>query len=61
MQENYMTDNQDLIAKIVLGEIEGKNRATHTYDGILWKIRSGFLILLFGGGAILLTGIASSG
>lgn len=52
-----MTEKDDLIEKIVLGEIEGKNRAIHAYDGIVWKIHSGFLILLFGGWSILLTGI----
>jgi hypothetical protein len=46
--------------KIVLGEIEGKNRAIHAYDGIVWKICSGFLTLLFGGWSILLTGIVQT-
>jgi hypothetical protein len=55
-----MTDRQDLLKQIVLGEIEGKNRAIHAYDGIVWKIRSGFLTLLFGGWSILLTGIVKT-
>ena len=55
-----MTEKHDLLEQIVLGEIEGKNRAIHAYDGIVWKIRSGFLTLLFGGWSILLTGIVDS-
>ena len=55
-----MTDKQDLLEQIVLGEIEGKNRAIHAYDGIVWKIRSGFLTLLFGGRSILLAGIVQT-
>lgn len=46
-----------MIERVVLGEIEGKNRAIHAYDNIVWKIRSGFLALLFGGWSIILTGI----
>ena len=38
-----MTEQQDVIEKIILGEVEGKNRAAHAYDSIVWKIRSGFL------------------
>ena len=55
-----MTEKHDLLEQIVLGEIEGKNRAIHAYDGIVWKIRSGFLTLLFGGWSILLTGIVEA-
>ncbi|MDP2619116.1 MAG: hypothetical protein Q8P46_02895 [Hyphomicrobiales bacterium] len=55
-----MTEKNDLLERIVLGEIEGKNRAIHAYDGIVWKIRTGFLTLLFGGWAILLKGIVES-
>jgi hypothetical protein len=52
-----VTARQTLLQQIVLGEIAGKNRAIHAYDGIVRKIRSGFLTLLFGGWSILLTGI----
>jgi len=55
-----MEASNDLIEKIVLGEIEGKNRAIHAYDGVVWKIRSGFLTLLLSGWAILLKGIVES-
>lgn len=50
-------ENDDFLEKVILGEIEGKNRAIHAYDGMVWKIRTGFLTLLFGGWAILLKGI----
>jgi hypothetical protein len=40
--------NDPLIEKIVLGEIEGKNRAIHAYGDIVWKIRTGLLTLLDG-------------
>jgi hypothetical protein len=51
------------VAAILAGEKkgdEGKNRAIHAYDGIVWNIRSGFLTLLFGGWSILLTGIVQT-
>jgi hypothetical protein len=44
-----MTQKSDLLEKIVLGEIEGKNRAIHAYEGIVWKIRTGFLKRYFSG------------
>jgi hypothetical protein len=47
-----------LLEKIVLGEVEGKHKAIHAYDAMMWKIRTGFLTLLFGGWAILLKGLA---
>ncbi len=54
-----LKENDDLFEKVILGEIEGKNRAIHAYDGMVWKIRTGFLTLLFGGWAILLKGIVA--
>lgn len=52
-----MKQDNRLLEKMVLAEIEGKNRAIHTYDSIVWKIRTGFLTLIFAGWAILLRGI----
>ena len=49
-----------LLQKIVLGEIEGKNRAIHAYNDIVWKIRTGFLTLILGGWAIVLKGIVDA-
>ncbi|WP_136082215.1 hypothetical protein [Pontiella desulfatans] len=39
-------------------EVGGKNTAIHAYDGIIWKIRTGFLTLLFVGWSVLLKSIA---
>ena len=48
----------DFMEKFVLSEIAGKKAAIHAYDGIVWKIRSGFLTLTFGGWAIMLQSLA---
>lgn len=45
---------KSILKDIILQEITGKNMAIHAYDGIIWKIRSGYLALVFGGWAILL-------
>ena len=58
MKTVVMTDTP--LEKVVLGEIEGKNRAIHLYDDIAWKIRSGFLTLMFAGWAIVLKGIVEA-
>ena len=52
--------NETFLQKTVLREIEGKNRAIHAYDDIVWKIRSGFVTLLFGGWAIVLKSMVES-
>ncbi len=44
-----------IIQKMVLDEISGKNNAIQSYDVTLWKIRSGFLTLLFAGWGALLS------
>lgn len=53
--------SSDFMEKLVLGEIAGKNAAIHAYDGMVWKIRTGFLTLTFGGWAILLKDLAGMG
>jgi hypothetical protein len=50
--------DRNLFEEIVLGEISGKHAAIHAYDGIIWKIRSGFLVLVFVGWSMLLKGIS---
>lgn len=55
-----MTVENGVLERLILGEIEGKNGAIHAYDGMVWRIRSGFLTLLFGGWAIVLKGIVES-
>jgi hypothetical protein len=48
------------LEKIVLAEVQGKNMAIHAYDGMVWKVRSGFLTLFFGGWSILLKAIVDA-
>lgn len=50
-------DKDELITKIVLGEITGKNQAIHAYDKMIWTVRTGFLTLFFAGWGILLKSI----
>lgn len=52
--------SQSLVEKIILEEVSGKNKAIHAYDGIIWKVRSGYLTVLFAGWAILLKSIIES-
>jgi hypothetical protein len=47
-----------MLKDVVLGEISGKNAAIIGYDGIIWKIRSGYLTIIFAGWAVLLKGLA---
>ncbi len=50
--------DKPILEEVVLQEIAGKNAAIHAYDGIVWKIRSGYLALVFSGWAILLKSLA---
>lgn len=45
---------------MTLAELSGKNKAIHAYDGIIWKVRTGYLTLLFAGWAILLKSMIES-
>ena len=49
-----------ILEQVVLAEVEGKNLAIHAYDGMVWKVRSGFLTLFFGGWSILLKAIVAA-
>ncbi|MDH7460663.1 hypothetical protein QEG73_05215 [Chitinophagaceae bacterium 26-R-25] len=42
------------IEKLVTSEIAGKNAAIHAYDGMIWKVRSGFLTLIFAGWSLII-------
>jgi hypothetical protein len=53
-----MRHGPEIDRDIILGEISGKNAAIHAYDGIGWKIRTGFLTLFFLGWGIVLKGYA---
>ncbi len=48
----------NILQQIVLGEVAGKNAAIHAYDSVTWKIRTGFLTLLFAGWGLLLKSLA---
>lgn len=60
VSSDHNMDKEDLISKIVLGEITGKNQAIHAYDKMIWTIRTGFLTLFFAGWGILLKSIVDS-
>jgi hypothetical protein len=53
-------NKSEVLEKLVLAEVEGKKAAIQSYDGIIWKIRTGYLTLLFAGWAILLKSIADA-
>ena len=55
-----MTD-RSLLEQIILDEIAGKNKAIHSYDRILWTVRSGFLTLFFAGWGLMLNAILRGG
>lgn len=42
------------LEEVISGEIQGKNAAIHSYDEMIWKVRSGFLTLFFGVWGLLL-------
>jgi len=41
------------ITRLALAEVEGKNKAIHAYDQMIWTVRSGFVTLFFGAWALL--------
>lgn len=51
-------EKSNSLHQLVVAEVAGKNTAIHAYDDIIWKIRTGYLTLLFAGWAILLKSIA---
>lgn len=58
--ESDENDKLDFLRKVVLAEVSGKNAAIHAYDEMIWKIRTGFLTLLFVGWSVLLKSITDS-
>lgn len=46
---------------LIINEIEGKNKAIHAYDNIIWVVRTGYLTLIFGTWALLLKGLIDNG
>ncbi|MFT3947199.1 MAG: hypothetical protein QM763_09520 [Agriterribacter sp.] len=45
---------ETFIEKITINEIAGKYAAIHAYDGMIWKVRSGFLTLVFAGWSLII-------
>jgi hypothetical protein len=50
-------EKDDVIFKIIVDEISGKNQAIHAYDRMIWMIRSGFITLFFAGWGIIFKSI----
>jgi hypothetical protein len=48
-----MTTAESTVTRLALAEVEGKNRAVHAYDQMIWTVRSGFVTLFFGAWALL--------
>jgi hypothetical protein len=46
--------------KLILGEISRKNMALHAYEDMIWKVRTGFLTVLFLGWGLLLKSIVDA-
>jgi hypothetical protein len=53
-------NKSDFLEKLVFNEVAGKNNAIHSYDEIIWKIRTGYLTLLFAAWAIILKNVVDS-
>jgi hypothetical protein len=52
-------EGTDFLKEMVLQEASGKNEAIHSYDDIIWKIRSGYLALFFAGWSSLVKSFAT--
>ncbi len=57
LRKEVFMPNGTLRDQIILDEIKGKNQAIQAYDGILWKIRPGYLTIIFAGWGFLLKGV----
>ena len=61
MPEIESNSKNPIFYQLLFNELEGKNRAIHAYDSILWKVRTGFLTLIFAGFGIILSGLIKDG
>ena len=52
-------EDGSFVRGLVLGQIEGKNRAIHAYDGMIWRVRAGVLTLLFAAWGVLLSALGA--
>jgi hypothetical protein len=50
---------EPMIPRLALAEVEGKNKAIHAYDQMIWTVRSGFLALFFGAWGLLLKDVVN--
>jgi hypothetical protein len=41
------------VEELIRSQLQGKSKALERYDAILWKIRSGYIVVLYGGLTIL--------
>jgi hypothetical protein len=57
MTENSKNEPKLTHAELIKMEISGKNRAQAGYDSILWKVRSGYAIILYGALSLIVTSI----
>lgn len=47
--KNSKPDNTELtVAELIRSQLEGKSEALERYDHILWKVRSGYVVVLYG-------------
>lgn len=50
-------EERPFFKQVIMDKIAGKNKAIHAYDGIIWKVRTGFLTLIFAGWGIVVSGL----
>jgi len=46
-------EGESFIEKLISNEIEGKNKAIHAYDAMMWTVRTGYLTIVFGGWGLM--------
>jgi len=54
-------EDETLLQKTILFEMEGKNQAIHEYDKMIWVLRTGFLTVFFATWALLIKSIIDNG
>ena len=57
MNESQKKTNTITYEELIKMELLGKNNAQGGYDSILWKIRSGYAILLYGSLSLIVTSV----
>jgi hypothetical protein len=54
-------ENETLMQKTILFEMDGKNQAIHEYDKMIWVLRTGFLTVFFAIWGLLIKSIIDNG